>query len=283
MQTLDNGILRAGILEKGAELVSVLDAGGVERIAQPGPLWAGQAKNLFPNVGLVKDGYITVRGRRCDALQHGFLKERTLDVVCREPDRVVFRLDADEQTRRFLPGNYRVEIGFQLIGNSVRQSFTVTDLDDRPLYFGLGSHTGFFRRGAGYLRFAPGQELVERIRPGMRFLNGQTRPFPLPPDGRLNIDGQLCEQGAHSLEGFSEKVVTLCEERSSRQVELDFSDFHRLTLWGLPQAGDFICLMPWCALPDSEDSDHVFEHKPGNVCLQPGRSFRCAQTMTFTG
>ena len=285
MQILDNGILRVSILELGAELVSVRDGNDHERIVQPGPFWPGQAKNLFPNVGQIKDNCITVEGRRFRAQQHGFVKERYFTVTKMEKTRFVrFEMNADEQSRLFLPGDYRVVIEFELEKNRLCQRFSVYNNAEKALFFGLGSHTGFACDGPCELHFASDEQLVELMRPGMMFLNGHTQPFLTGDNGAVPLDVQkLFSEGARILDGFAHKRVSLLECESRRSVELEFSDFDYLALWGLPQTDEFVCLMPWCALPDYADTDHVFEHKPANRKLATGEVFSCSQTMTFNG
>ena len=65
-------------------------------------------------------------------------------------------------------------------------------------------------------------------------------------------------------------------------MEISFRDFDRITLWSTPDARTVLCMMPWLALPDYENTDHVFETKPGNVELAGGACFEAAQTFTFS-
>ena len=278
---ITNDQLTANIHELGAELVSVKDATGTEFIFQPSPLWPGQAKTLFPNVGLAKEDCAIIRGKKYPMYQHGFLKDQILSVVKQERDSITFLLESGEETRRFVPYEFRVYISFRLSSNQLIHSFHVENLEEETMYFGLASHTGFCTDTRSYVDFLGNDHLREVCRRDMKYVTGETVDFPLE-EGKLPVSPKYYAVGARILEGLQDRRLKLYNPGLGTAVEISFRDFDRITLWSTPDARTVLCMMPWLALPDYENTDHVFETKPGNVELAGGACFEAAQTFTFS-
>ena len=86
---IENEHLKIGVLETGAELCSILNKkSGREHIWQANPdVWGSHAPNLFPIIGMLKDGEYKFEGATYSLPKHGIirhneqirLKERTED------------------------------------------------------------------------------------------------------------------------------------------------------------------------------------------------------------
>ena len=63
-------------------------------------------------------------------------------------------------------------------------------------------------------------------------------------------------------------------------VEVDFSDFDSLLLWTKPN-GKYICIEPWSAVLDFEDSDMDITKKDGVSELAPRSEYVRRHTLTF--
>lgn len=278
--TIKNDTLTAKINSLGAELISVQNNNGKEFIFQPSDIWIGQAKNLFPNIALAKDNYTIIRGKEYPMNQHGFLKTMEMEVTEQTDDTIVFSLENNEETAKFLPYKFIVNIIFALDGDKLTQTFTVKNNDDAPIYFAVGSHTGFISTLKSYVDFGGNDKLTEICREDMQYLNGKEIPFPLE-DGKIPVTPKYFEVGAHILNGFSRKEITLVNPELNTSVTIDFDDFNYITLWSTKDAATVLCMMPWCGLPDSLDSNHIFEEKKGNVKLDAQDRFVAKQELTF--
>ena len=67
------------------------------------------------------------------------------------------------------------------------------------------------------------------------------------------------------------KKVSLKHRSGGKYISVDFHGFDYLVLWTMPGAG-YICIEPWCALPDYADSDYDITRKEGIISLEPGES-----------
>lgn len=278
---ISNKHLTASISDLGAELISVKNREGSEFIFQPNLLWPGQAKTLFPNVGLAKDDYAIIRGKKYSMRQHGFLKDLILTVTEQHQDRITFQLRSGAETMKYVPYIFELYICFQLQDNQLIHSFKVVNLEDDTMYFGLASHTGFCTTPDSYVDFGANDQIIEVCRKEMKFLSGEKKAYPTE-NGILPVSPQYYADGAHILENFHDKKLRLVNPALKTEVTIDFFDFDRITLWSTPDAETVLCMMPWLALPDYENTNHIFEEKPGNVCLLGGGEFTAKQTFWFS-
>ncbi|MDY3816081.1 MAG: aldose 1-epimerase family protein, partial [Candidatus Limiplasma sp.] len=74
--TLRNEALTVTISSLGAEMQSIRDARGRERLWQGDPaVWKGRAPILFPIAGGLKDDGYFLNGKRYDMPKHGYVRQ----------------------------------------------------------------------------------------------------------------------------------------------------------------------------------------------------------------
>lgn len=278
--SIGNELLRVRVNTLGAELVGVSSTLGYEYIHQPSLSWIGQAKNLFPNVALVKDGYANIRGEKYPFKQHGFAKDMEFSLVSQTHDSIKLRLESDFRVLEFIPYKFTLDISFTLKGRSLFQTYDVLSRDAEDIYFGIGAHTGFSLTGeSSYISFHSEDFPMELMRPDMGYLNGEKKPFFLNKENAFVLNEHSFAFGAHILCGIDSTCVVLHDGKHS--IEVSFPGFPFLTLWSMPGKPEFVCIEPWCGLPDYQDTSHIFEDKPGNNCLASGERFSVTQCFTL--
>ena len=154
------------------------------------------------------------------------------------------------------------------------------------MYFGIGAHTAFYcpivlgEQAKDYaLCMEHQQELVEILRnPETSLRNGGEKRWKLT-DSQIPLGDHFFDDGAKIFTGFDVHKIKLISKKSGLFVSVEFEDFPYCTLWSRKGPLYYICIEPWCGLPDCEKSDHVFETKEGNVCLRAGETF--ARTQKF--
>ncbi|WP_010168063.1 aldose 1-epimerase family protein [Candidatus Epulonipiscium viviparus] len=278
--TIKNDHLTAQINSLGAELISVQNNDGKEYIFQPSEIWVGQSKNLFPNIALAKDNYTIIRGKQYPMNQHGFLKNMEMEVVSQSADSIAFKLTDNAETAQFVPYKFTVIIEFEVVDDTVIQTYKVSNHEDEAMYFGIGCHTGFATAPDSFVDFGTNNNITELIRENMQYMTGETKPYPLE-NGKIFVTPKYFSDGAHILEGFDNKELTLINPSLESSVKINFADFTYITLWSTTDAETVLCMMPWCALPDAIDSTHIFEEKKGNVMLEGHKIFIAKQVFTF--
>ena len=277
---LTNKDLTIQINSLGAELISCKNKEGFEFIHQPHECWVGQAKNLFPSIGQTMDNYILVDGKKYKAKQHGFAKDMEFQLVASDETFLSFMLEANEETKQYLPYEFRLYIEFFLNGNELKQNYKVVNCENSVIYFAVGSHTGFTTDENSYLDMGTNGSLTEIERKDMMFLTGKCENY-LVKNGEILLTKESYNDGADILTGFNEKVITLRNKKSERAVSVDFTGFQYMALWAPSNSDIAISIMPWCGLPDAQDRTGNFEEKQGNVRLEKNGEFAVYQIIKF--
>ena len=87
---LRRGAYTAAVETKGGELVSFRDEQGIEYIWSGDPkYWPGRNPNLFPVVGNLVDGRVSVDGGSYEMTRHGFARRSEFTVAERGEDYAV--------------------------------------------------------------------------------------------------------------------------------------------------------------------------------------------------
>ncbi len=264
----------------GAELINCTGGDGHEYIHQPSKEWVGQAKNLFPSIGQTKDNFILVDGERYKAQFAGFAKDTEFDLFEQGGNYVKFVMRSSNKTKEFLPYDFNFYICFELNGDTLTQTFKVENLWNKQMYFAIGTHPGFSAPKGSYLDFGTNCSLTEIKRKDMMYLTGKSDRYVLE-NGKLPLLPNSYNHGADILTGFNCKKVTLKNETDTHTVTIDFSQFAYLGMWGPANSQVAISIMPWCGLPDADNTSHNFEEKQGNIRLPKGESFTVKLFMSF--
>ncbi len=236
--------------------------------------WKNHATVLFPHVGGLKnneswldDIKITSRGN------HGFARHSTFEVVNYSDEnsaRIQYRLEANDETRKYYPFNFRLDIIYSLVGNELSAEFDVTNMEEtRDIFFSLGWHPGF---STTFPDFESKKEDLQII-----FKNGRYRRYFNNENCRLtgetedfDIDGPFAwtekELESTIMLEIEKKELRNCEfynPKIKRGVEINFEDFPFLTIWS--EVGrKFICLEP-CQGLDDHEMQESFDQKVGIV------------------
>lgn len=284
--TIENEYLRVEAQNLSGELTSLFSKKlQREFLWQPGAeIFPNQAKNLFPNVGMVNLERNFIQGREYPAIQHGFLKDTELSLEEKTETKLVFQLESNEETAKYLPYRFTLQIIFSLQGPKLHQTYRIENHSDGAMYFGIGAHTAFYcpialgEQASDYVLCMEDQKELEEIlrTPETSLRNGMTRRRELI-DGRLPLEDGFFDDGAKIFTGFTAHKIKLLSQKSSLFVCVEFEDFPYCTLWSRKGPLYYICIEPWCGLPDCEESDHIFESKEGNVCLPAGEVFSRTQ------
>jgi len=271
--TLANDHFSATIAAKGAELVSLMTAGGAELMWSADPaVWGWHAPNLFPIVGRLAGDTLVHAGRRYPMKQHGFLRHSLCELVSEEAGACAFRLTDNPDTRAQYPFAFALTVQYRLDGRRLECGFTLENPADEPLFASLGAHPGFRWPIAG----APRDEhavLFEKPEPEpIRLLDGGLLALgaePSPVNGRvLRLDDALFARDALIFDRLSSRRVTYGAP-GGPGIAIDFADFSQFGIWSKPDAG-FVCLEPWQGTASPVGYDGEFSAKPGVVMILPG-------------
>ena len=116
--TVKNDYLTVTVSDIGAELQSIVDAWGVERLWNGDPaFWGERAPVLFPFCGRVWNGQVTANGAPCKMDLHGFFRSRKCLVEQLSETEIAFTQTEDETTLSEYPFRFRTRIIYRLEAN----------------------------------------------------------------------------------------------------------------------------------------------------------------------
>ncbi len=266
--TIRNEELTVDIATLGAELQSIRDQNGVERLWQGDPqFWAGRAPILFPVAGGFRDDGYELDGVHYAMPKHGFVRKLEWRVECVEGSAVTFLMD---QPNEGFPFQYALRARYALEGFALQVTYDVANRGSRAFYFSVGAHEGYATPEGieAYTIVFDEEETLERyILDGNLILR---KPETLAENTReLPLLYKYFAVDALVFRTLRSRGVTLRSKLHNREIRVDFPQHDTLMFWTKPGAG-YICIEPWCNAPDFVDADPRIDRKPGFIRLAPG-------------
>lgn len=288
MYEIKNNKISVRVSETGAELKSIYSrVTDMEYLWQPGyETWPHSSMLLFPNPGRIARGRTVIGGKVYPANMHGFAWDMPFALAEHGDDRLVLELRDNEHTRKYYPYAFCLRVEFTLNDDMLVQSFHVVNEDDKPMYYCLGAHPGFYcplvpdEKAEDYsLEFDRPQRLNrQELEESTRLLTGNSTVC-LNGERHIPLHEHFFDGGPKLFSGMNAKTLTLRSAVSGRFAELGVEDFTDLCLWGVPGRMSLIAVEPWIGTSDRADTDHIWEHKPGIRCV--GQRKTNVHTLTF--
>jgi galactose mutarotase-like enzyme len=288
LTSIKNDQIEIAVDTYGAELTSIKTVkDSLEFLWQKDDnYWARQAPPLFPIVGGLPDGCYQLESQTYEMKLHGFARWCEFTLVRSGPAELVYRLRYSEETLCQYPFKFELLVKYALKGNTLRQSFCVNNLDEKPLLFSMGSHPGFRcplyegEKMEDYYLWFEKPERLNRLLENGGLLTGETKEFlddahekalshSLFPDGELTI-----------LEKLASKWIEIRSRVNDRVIRVGFEEFPYLGIWSAKNDAPFICIEPWLGIHSTRGESSNFETKQGLQKVAPGESFECAFSIT---
>ena len=291
--SISSNSLTASIDTMGAQFMS-LRKGESEYLWQgDSNWWPRRAPILFPIVGVLKDGEAESAEGTISLARHGLARLNQFEVVEQSPSSVTLKLQSTEETRKAYPYDFELKLIFSVDGDTLTQSYKVTNPANVVLPFTLGAHPAFNIP-------IPGVEAASLDQYHLSFTRSWTSYGPSITDEglcdyttpqRLIVDSDtlplswelIDREKTITLEDVPDRRITLAAnvEASSEAhgIQMDFEGFDYLGIWSAAPGCPFVALEPWCGIADTVDCDGIFEHKPGIISLEPGQSI--AKTLSI--
>ena len=268
----------ARIHADGAELRSLISAGGTEVIWQAHAAWPKHAPNLFPIVGTLRDDTYRHNGQAYPLPRHGFARASLFSWTERTPTTARLVLTDSPATRAVYPFAFRFEIAYAIGAGGLAITFTVQNTGDEPLPASMGAHPAFnwplapgVSKEAHRLTFAAAETApIRRVRP-----DGLLRPdlLPTPIAGNvLALDDGLFVDDAIILAPVASTSLRYGAP-GTETVEVSWEGFTELGIWTRPGV-DLLCIEPWSGISDPVGFEGEISDKPGIMILPPGTSRR---------
>ena len=284
--SISSNSLTASIDTMGAQLMS-LRKGESEYLWQgDSNWWPRRAPILFPIVGVLKDSKAESAEGTISLARHGLARLNQFEVVEQSPSSVKLQLKSTEETRKSYPYDFELKLIFSVAGDTLTQTYEVTNPANVVLPFTLGAHPAFNIP-------IPGVEAASLDQYHLSFTHSWTSYGPSITDeglcdyttpqrlivnsDTLPLSWELIDrEKTITLENVPDRRITLTANvdatSETHGIQMDFEGFDYLGIWSVAPGCPFVALEPWCGIADTVDTDGVFEHKPGIISLEPAQS-----------
>ncbi|MBQ3119206.1 MAG: aldose 1-epimerase family protein [Clostridia bacterium] len=279
--TISNGIISASINTFGAELIS-LKKGDFENIWQGNPdIWSGHAPILFPVCGRLRDEKYIYCGREYFLADHGFARCSLFVLEEKGDSWATFLLKSNEKTLEVYPFSFEFRAKFSLVDNTLITEYIITNTHNKEIYFSVGSHEAYACPEGieEYSLVFDAEENLENSLLTGPLLNHQHDHFGITSELPLKYE-YFPERDTLIFEKLKTKNVTLIHRPTGRKIRIDFTGADNLLIWTMDGA-KFICIEPWCGLPDFIDTDGDIAKKAGIMTLAPDQTIKKSHTIIF--
>lgn len=285
MITLENDLLKATFNELGAELISLINLQTEKELVWEGnpDFWGGKSPVLFPTVGALKNDQYIFEGKTYEMPRHGFARRKFFEVKNSSETEIIFELNSDEETLKFYPFEFSLEIKYTLIKNRLTVSYNVKNTSQKEMYFSLGAHPGFAidtKNGLKYddyeITFSDDDKL--EIHPLIdNLISKETKTINLE-NKTLPLSYELFAKDAWVMTNMKSKELILRNNRNNHKVIFTFSNFPYFGIWAAKNA-DFVCLEPWQGIADLEDHNQELTEKFGILKLEKNEEWKADWTV----
>jgi galactose mutarotase-like enzyme len=277
--TISNNALSARISKTGAELRSLSERGsGAEYLWQADPsVWNGSAPILFPIIGGLKNDTYKLDGATYSMPAHGIVRKREWSLVSSGADRATFEIASDDQTREQYPFDFVLRASFTLDGSALQVCYKVINASRRPMLFSIGSHPAFNVPFTGgplehyYFHFSDPEDLPRYFFKDGMHLN-ETEPA-FDNSRQIFLSRTLFDRGPLIFKRPRSTAVSIACSHSPKRVRVATGGTPYLALWSKGGGAPFVCIEPWCGVPDNIDTDQEFATKEGIMTLERGCTF----------
>lgn len=277
---IENDLLSIKVKVFGAELSSLYNKRDKkEMLWQADPkFWGRHAPVLFPIVGRLKDHTYEFDGKSYGLPQHGFARDSHFELVSQSESDLEFSLHSDESTKANFPFDFEFTTKYALVGNTLKQTFSVKNTGNKTMFCAIGAHPAFAMEDAfeNYsLHFDQPEPNLDRLMLEGGLL-GEAQKFTLDNDQNLRLNHQLFEQDALVFESLNSKSITL-NRVGEKVLTMNFEDFPNYGIWTKPRA-PFLCLEPWWGFADKTSDVGQIANKSGAHPVAVGQS----KTLSFS-
>lgn len=284
---LKNDVITLGINSKGAEMKSLKNnETGLEYLWQADPaFWGRTSPVLFPVVGNYKDKTTYYEGKAITLSQHGFARDTEFELASKTEDTIWFSFESTEETYEKYPFHFKLSVGYQIKGNTVKVMWKVENPDQKTLHFSIGAHPAFNcplnegeKQEDYFLFFDTDKPLESSIIGADGFVSEETEFF-YPENGKLAITANLFDNNTMVIEHDQTHEVSLLTPEGKEYVKVSYTA-PLVGIWTpIEKNAPFICIEPWYGRSDRSNFNQQLVEREYGQTLEPGTEFNAEYTI----
>ena len=290
---IENNRFKAELSTKGGELQNLVDKKTGKDIIWQGDksVWGNHAPILFPFVARCLGGHFIIEGKDCEySRNHGFARDLEWKCINQTADSVTFELTQSDETLYRFPYSFSLKTEYKLTEKEIDWKITVKNTDKKPFKFSTGTHAAFSMNGNKAEDFVVEFEKKEPLTAVLCTPEGYiktdnngkaplTGPYGEKEAGIIPVTSAGFENG-NLFTNITSDWVGLRNIKDNSIIKIQTKGFPYCMIWqntaGTPQ---FVCIEPWQGIPDTENTDHIWDNKIGQIELAAGEEFSCCQNI----
>ena len=285
---LENSNLKITTRSYGGEITAIESkTDGTQYLWDGNPeYWKYHAPILFPIVGKVNNSKYRVEGKVYELPQHGLARTSEFNMIDKKDNEVTFELKSSEETLKVYPYKFSLKSNYSLENNTVKVTYTVENIDDKTIYFSIGSHPAFMcpidnndKLNDCYIEFE-NQENSKRAALNEQGYLTHIKEECLENTNSLGLSKELFNDDALIFNDLKSNSMAIKSKNNNKSLKVDFSEFPWMGIWSPKDGAPFVCIEPWYGHADYEDFDGEFKEKEGIISLEEGKKFSCTFKIT---
>lgn len=283
---LKNKNITIKVRSLGAELSS-LRKNNNEYIWNGDPkFWSGQSPVLFPIIGNLVNGIARIEGKEYTLGNHGFARKTDFKLLEATEKKLVYSLKYNSTTLTMYPYKFDLQLTYTLNENSVNISYKVINLDDKNIYFQLGTHPSFNCPSSDnssfsdyFLEFNKFETLKRNFCDSSNLLIENKEVSLLENSNKIELNHSMFYDGALLIRDIKSNSISLKNKNNLRTINISNENFPYLGIWQ-PKDAPFICIEPWYGLAESKNFKGEFKEKEMIIELKKDSTHLSSITLT---
>ncbi len=286
--SLENSSIKITASTDGGEIHSITSkTDGTEYLWDGNPeYWKYHAPILFPIVGKVKDSKYRVDGKIYELPQHGLARTSQFTLISKTDKELMFELNFSEESLKVYPYKFTLKASYALEDNNIKITYSVKNLDERIIYFSIGTHPAFMcpinksdNLGDCYLQFSKKETINRKVITEEGYLSHKENKC-LNSTDILILSKELFKDDALVFDNLKSDKIAIKSKNNSRSLTVDFTNFPYMGIWAPKDGAPFVCIEPWFGHADYEDFKGELSEKEGIISLEIGKKFSCTYKVT---
>ena len=287
MIKIANDILEVEINEKGGCLNSIKSNGYEYQWQGSEDSWTGKDVAIFPWIARLKDGNYFVDGKEYSMKNHGLCRYATLELVDKTSTSVSLNLKANNETLAQYPYKFSFTASYSLDGPILSVKYMVENIDDKPMYFGIGGHPAFnipYERKETFDDISGNSiEFEKEISPKNFYLDPTgsyiTHKGDFEPLKVLNLNKDIFVKYKTLMFTDANIDKVTLHKKDGKDIEMHLHNPMTVAIWTKEKFGGYICIEPWNGIPDMMDPEKELSKKAGINKLAPGKIYTFGYTI----